>query len=703
MLAFLCVLKSGFSRSLCLLALWFVGTLGLPAQQARVELLSDRSAIVPGEAFTLAVRIELDPDWHLYWRNPGASGLPLELDWSLPAGLLAGPIEWPVPQKIAVGGLVNYVYKQSAVYRIRMQSSQDLAVGTQLPIRVKAFWLMCKELCLPDEADLAIDLVVAATSQASPEAALIEATGQQLPLKSGVDSIRVTRDAGAIHLWLEEGSSTAQWSDGDYFFPYTSEWIDPNQPQSIGEQGQRLSLALKTGITPPEDGRLQGVLLQAGQYCEVDLPLASVPQLAQMRPSDVSTAATQVTNASFEQRLLSWGLPGMLILAFLGGLILNAMPCVLPVLSLKVFSLLQHCGQSKRHVLGHGLAYTLGVVLSFAFLAAVLFILRALGEQVGWGFQLQNPSFVALLALFFFGFALNMLGVFELGSRLVGADSTFSQRSDWIGSLGMGILAAVVGAPCMGPLLASVSGVAVQTSVVRGLLLFATMGFGLAAPFLCLSIFPKLVNLLPKPGLWMESLKQFMGFLLVAAVLFLAWVLGTQVGLEAVTGLLLSLWLLALAAWVYGRWAAPVKSKRSRRLASACTFLLLVLALWVVLAGVQPEESDHWQPWSEDAVQAALDQGRPIFIDFTASWCVICQVNKKVALRTEATQALFQEHQVAIFEADWTARDPSISRALQAYGRSGVPLYILQHPGEAPQVLPQNLTPSIIHAALQGK
>jgi thiol:disulfide interchange protein DsbD len=696
MATFLCVLKTGLSRSLCLLGLWFFGALCLPAQQARVELLSDRSAIVPGEAFTLAVRIELDPDWHLYWRNPGASGLPLELEWNLPPGLQAGPIEWAVPQKISVGGLVNYVYKQSAVYLIRIQSSQELVTGTQLPIRVKAFWLMCKELCLPDEADLKIDLAVATMSQASPEAALIAESGRQLPLKSNLDSIRVKSDAAAVHLWLGSGSSASHWSEGDYFFPYSSEWMDPNQPQSISEEAQRLSLPLKTGLTLPEDGRLQGVLLQAGEYRQVDLPLASVSQLLQSQ----TTNATQA-NEGLEQSLLSWGLLGMLILAFLGGLILNVMPCVLPVLSLKVFSLLQHCGQSKRQVLVHGLAYTLGVVLSFVFLAAVLFILRALGEQVGWGFQLQNPSFVTLLALFFFGFALNMLGVFEFGSRLVGADSKLSQRSDWIGSLGMGVLAAVVGAPCMGPLLASVSGVAVQTSVARGLLLFATMGFGLAAPFLFLSTFPKLINFLPKPGVWMESLKQFMGFLLLAAVLFLVWVLATQVGLEAVISLLLALWLLALAAWLYGRWAAPVKSQRSRRLASACSLLILISALWSALAGVQAKKSDHWEPWSEVAVENALLEGRPIFIDFTASWCVICQVNKKVALRTEATQALFEKANVALFEADWTSRDPAISRALEVYGRSGVPLYILQFPGEPAQILPQNLTVGIIRAALQ--
>lgn len=665
------------------------------AQQPQVQLLSDRTQIVPGETFTVAVTIDLEPGWHLYWRNPGASGLPLELEWDLPEGLQAGAIEWAPPQRVVVGGLVNYVYKQSATYRIPIRSSESLALGTPLSIRVKAFWLMCKELCLPDEAILETKLVVAAASKASPEAEMIEAAGRQLPARQYPNPLQIVRDDAGAFLVFKQTSPHAQWMTDAYFYPNTSDWIDPNQAQTVSGGGALLQLPLKAGLSLPATIRLQGMLEQGDQYWHLDLSYELPVEGAGSLDSSVDVTPKA---SGFEQTLLSWGLPGLLILAFMGGLILNAMPCVLPVLSLKVFSLLQHCGQSKRQALGHGLAYTLGVVLSFVLLAALLFLLRSWGEQVGWGFQLQNPSFVVLLALFFFGFGLNMLGVFELGAGWVGADAKLSQRSDWIGSLGMGVLAAVVGAPCMGPLLASVSGVAVQTTVGKGLALFAMMGLGLAAPFLFLSIFPKLVSLLPRPGLWMESLKQFMGFLLLAAVLFLTWVLAEQLGLGAVVAMLVAFWLLAVAAWVYGRWAAPVKSKRSQRLASGLSLFLLACAIWSGLMGAQKKGGDDWEPWSESAVQAALAAGRPVFIDFTASWCVICQVNKRVALRTEATQSLFEAAKVARFEADWTLRDPAISRALEAYGRSGVPLYILQFPGEEPRVLPQNLTQGILQA-----
>ena len=286
----------------------------------------------------------------------------------------------------------------------------------------------------------------------------------------------------------------------------------------------------------------------------------------------------------------------------------------------------------------------------------------------------------------------------------MGADAIIARRKDWLGSFGMGILAAVVGAPCMGPLLASVSGVAVQTTVLKGLALFGMMGFGLAAPFLFLSIFPKLVNFLPKPGLWMESLKQFMGFLLIAAVLFLAWVIAEQSGPTALITLLGAFWIFAVAAWMYARWGAPVRSRFSRKFASITSLLLLFVSVWVALSGVQKNDDEgNWLPWSEAAVDAALDAGRPVFIDFTASWCVICQVNKKVAMRTDETQALFEEANVMSFEADWTLKDPAITRALESYGRSGVPLYLVQLPGQEPKVLPQNLTPGIIRAAITSE
>jgi thiol:disulfide interchange protein DsbD len=403
-----------------------------------------------------------------------------------------------------------------------------------------------------------------------------------------------------------------------------------------------------------------------------------------------------------------------MVLAFLGGVILNIMPCVLPVLSLKVFSLMNHAGQSRSLALAHGWAYTMGVVLSFVLLAVVLFSLRALGEQIGWGFQLQNPSFVLALVLVFFLFALNLFGVFEIGGGLVGADTKVAGRKDLAGSFGVGVLAAVVGAPCVGPFVGGVSGVALQASTLTGVAIFAMLGFGMAFPFLVLAAFPKLVAYLPKPGAWMETFKQAMGFLMMAAVVFLLYVIGSLAGLNGITAALIVVLIAALAGWILGRWGAPVKTSKARGIARLLALALIAGALvygnkslslaYTELVNSEPaasSEAGMWAPWSEEAVQESLDQGRPVFVDFTATWCLICQVNKRTALRTDSTKALFAEYNVAAFSADWTRYDSKITAELERFERSGVPLYVLYAPDGAVRVLPQSLTNGIMRKSVE--
>jgi thiol:disulfide interchange protein DsbD len=352
------------------------------------------------------------------------------------------------------------------------------------------------------------------------------------------------------------------------------------------------------------------------------------------------------------------------------------------------------------------------VVASFLVLAAFLFGLRALGERIGWGFQLQSPNFVVILTVVFFLFALNLMGVFEVGSSLVGADTKVSKRNDVLGSFGMGVLAAVVGAPCMGPLVASVSGIAVQANTATGLLIFGVMGLGLASPFLALSVFPKLVAYLPKPGVWMESVKQFMGFLLMAAVVFLALVIGRLGGVDALVGVLIALLVCGLAAWIYGRWSVPVKTKKTRRIAQLLSAGLLVwgtvYAINETKAGYENYETSAntaeggaWSAWSAERVEAELQAGNPVFIDFTAAWCLICQANKKIALHTDATTALFKEYGVVTLEADWTRYDSAITDELERFGRSGVPLYVLYTTDGEVVVLPQSLTNGIVREAVE--
>lgn len=675
-----------------------------------VELIAETTVVVPGERFNVALDFRLEPHWHLYWKNPGASGLPVEVEWQLPAGLSAGEIQWPAPERIELGGLMNYGYEDAVTLIVPIQAAQDFELGSAVPIQAEVSWLACEEFCMPGDASLSLALTAGAEAVKSGEAPAFEAARARLPAPIAPWGVTAVIEGQYLVLTIEQVDGLAIPSDL-YFYADKEGVIEPSALQalsSVGEGQVQLRAELDVAQLQEPSAAVAGVLQSQSGNWSINLRIG-----ADAAGAATESLAGQVPAATgFEGVLLNLGLPGWLLLAFLGGLILNVMPCVLPVLSLKVFSLLKHSGQSRAQALLHGGAYTAGVVASFLALAAVLLALRAVGERIGWGFQLQSPNFVVVLTVVFFLFALNLMGVFEVGTSLVGADTKVSKRNDALGSFGMGVLAAVVGAPCMGPLVASVSGIAVQTNAATGLLIFGVMGLGLASPFLFLSVFPKLVAYLPKPGVWMESVKQFMGFLLMAAVVFLALVAGRLGGVDAVIALLIALLVAGLAAWIYGRWSVPVKPKRTQRIAQVISLALLVVASYYAISetkaayenfetGSSVSKNGQWQPWSSERVETELTAGKPVFIDFTASWCLICQVNKKVATHTQATEALFEEYGVVALEADWTRYDSAITTELERFGRSGVPLYVLYAPDGEVTVLPQSLTNGIVREAVE--
>ncbi len=675
-----------------------------------VELIAETTVVVPGERFNVALDFKLEPHWHLYWKNPGASGLPVEVEWQLPAGLSAGEIQWPAPERIELGGLMNYGYEDAVTLIVPIEAAQDFELGSAVPIQAEVSWLACEEFCMPGDASLSLALTAGAEAVKSGEAPAFEAARARLPAPIAPWGVTAVIEGQYLVLTIEQVDGLAIPSDL-YFYADKEGVIEPSALQalsSVGEGQVQLRAELDVAQLQEPSAAVAGVLQSQSGNWSINLRIG-----ADAAGAATESLAGQVPAATgFEGVLLNLGLPGWLLLAFLGGLILNVMPCVLPVLSLKVFSLLKHSGQSRAQALLHGGAYTAGVVASFLALAAVLLALRAVGERIGWGFQLQSPNFVVVLTVVFFLFALNLMGVFEVGTSLVGADTKVSKRNDALGSFGMGVLAAVVGAPCMGPLVASVSGIAVQTNAATGLLIFGVMGLGLASPFLFLSVFPKLVAYLPKPGVWMESVKQFMGFLLMAAVVFLALVAGRLGGVDAVIALLIALLVAGLAAWIYGRWSVPVKPKRTQRIAQVISLALLVVASYYAISetkaayenfetGSSVSKNGQWQPWSSERVETELAAGKPVFIDFTASWCLICQVNKKVATHTQATEALFEEYGVVALEADWTRYDSAITTELERFGRSGVPLYVLYAPDGEVTVLPQSLTNGIVREAVE--
>ena len=698
-------MKNRFVLSLCFL--WLAGLLqAVPykGQHATVELLADVSEIVPGETFHLGLRYELEPHWHVYWKNPGASGLAPEVEWTLPEGFAAGSMAFPAPERFELGGLVSYAHEGSPLFIVPVQAPFDLPAGETVTIRASAFWLICKDVCIADEAVLELTLPVGDGMLPDENAALFAAAQDAQPLADfGLETTVQPGEDGRVEMTIRGLDSVAD-SDDVYFYADSEGLIDPNAGQILRTAPLRLQLSPDKAYPGELPATIPGVLQVGDAYFVVGSGAAPQPEAA---PSSPPVAAG---TKGFEQRLLALGPVGWLVVAFIGGFILNVMPCVLPVLSLKVFSLLKHTGQSRGQAVLHGLAYTLGVVASFVALAAVLFALRAAGQWIGWGYQLQSPGFTLGLAVLFFVFGLNLRGVFEIGAGLVGADAKISQRNDLLGSLGMGVLAAVVGAPCMGPMVAAVSGLAIQAPVGLGLLVFGVMGLGLASPFLVLAIFPQLVSKLPKPGLWMETFKQVMGFLLMLAVVFLASVIGSAGGAPAMVQLLLVLFVCALAGWLYGRWGALARPQPTRRKALLVSLFLIgggffygvgqLNQAYAESAGGETTEGP-WATWSPQRVEAELAAGRSVFVDFTATWCLICQANK-IPLRSAEIEALFAEYDIVSLEADWTLRDPVIARVLEAHGRAGVPLYLLIQPDGTTTQLPQTLTRGVIQSAVQN-
>ncbi|CAI8294371.1 MAG: Thiol:disulfide interchange protein DsbD [Opitutia bacterium UBA7350] len=678
-----------------LLAVFSIG--GVPmasASAVSVDLVSELQVVSPEERFYLGVRFELEPKWHIYWKNPGSSGYGVRIDWDVPDGVTVGAIEWPAPERFEFDGFTNYGYSDVVTLLVPLELSAN--ASEVLELKASVSWLACKTSCIPGSAELELQVPLAEmSSQNLDQAESFKQARASLPKVWSEVPISYDSGRGWATISLPETNIMQA-----YFYAETTDWLDADAPQVLDLQGEipLLKLQLLAGESPEN---ISGVLDLDGHAWKVELQAKQA-------------GSTQVDlEQSWEHHLLGSGLAGWLLLAFLGGVLLNIMPCVLPVLSLKVFSLLKHSGQLRRQALAYGLAYTSGVVLSFVALAAALFVLRGLGERIGWGFQLQNPAFVVALALLLFVFALNLVGVFEMGLGLVSADSKVARRKDLWGSFGTGILAAVVGAPCVGPLVGGASGVALQADPLTGIAIFAMLGFGMAAPFLLLSIFPRLVGCLPKPGPWMETFKQLMGFVLFAVVVFLLWVVGQSGGKDGMMALLLALLLASLAAWIYGRWAAISRSKQVRQIASALALLLLGLSLWggaervsaayaAEQGNVSELKADDWEAWSEERVARELAAGRPVFVDFTASWCLICQVNKRTALRTRATRELFKANGIVPLEADWTTYDAAITDALEAHGRSGVPLYLLHTPDGSTKILPQNLTPAIIRRAVES-
>lgn len=667
----------------------------------KASLVTEVASIQPGQPVEVGLRLVMDKGWHTYWINPGDSGLATTIKWTLPPGFTAGPIQWPTPHRISTPPLMSYGYEDEVLLITTIQVPKEVKPGTQVEFLAAVDWLECQDICLPGAAKLKLTLPVKATKAESTSIEirrLFLETRVNCPQENvsalGITKLEAQANLKTVRMTLTGGKPWPKESKA-YFFSDKEEVVESAAPQVISLQsgGTELVLELARPVSAPALERISGVLEVNGRSAFVSVPAHSLA---------VATSASSASAGSDFTLGLS------LLFAFLGGLILNLMPCVLPVLSLKVLSLVKQAGQDPRQAATHGVAFTFGVLVSFWLLAGVLLALRAAGQELGWGFQMQSPPFIVALTVLFFVFALNLFGVFEVGTSLAGVDSVAAQRGGVAGSFGMGALATLAATPCTAPFMGAALGFAVAQSAFTAVLVFTFLALGMAAPYLVLALCPSLLQYVPKPGAWMESFKQFLGFLLLGTVIFLLWVFGQQLNIDAVAQLLGALLVIGLAAWVYGRWGTISRTPATRGLAIVLAAVGLIGGvLWgwrvasvpVAVAG----EGLVWEPYSAAKLAALRAEGKPVFLDFTAAWCLSCKVNEAVALNNEAVQKKFKESGIVLMKADWTRRDPEITQALASFGRNGVPLYVLygRDPNGAPQLLPEVLTPGIVLEAVE--
>lgn len=698
--------------------------------QVQARLLAHApQGVAAGKPLWLGLQLVHQPEWHTYWKNSGDSGQPTSLQWTLPAGLQAGDIAWPAPSRLPVPPLANYGYDGSVLLPVPVTVASSVAAGSKLQVQLKADWLVCKRECLPQQGRFTLELTAdgqPVTADAAAFDSALATVPRPLPAQA-----TATVEARGSGMQLRIAGLPASWQGKPVnLYPETPEILPPAADGEQGWQGglwhirlplhpQRsesptqlpLVLALRdtsatAGIlrnlpgSPPYrvTARVEGQWPAAQAKAVVPAGLTAA---LQANAADESHAAGAATPATMTLWLALGG-------ALLGGLILNLMPCVFPVLAIKVLTFAKHAHSPREQRLS-GLAYTAGVVLSFGLLAALLLALRAAGEQLGWGFQLQNPWLVAALAGLFTLLGLNLAGVFHIGQVLPSRWMHATAQHPVTNALLSGVLAVLVASPCTAPFMGASLGYAIGLPAWQALLVFAMMGLGLALPVLAGSFFPGALRWLPRPGPWMDTFRTLMAFPMFATVIWLVWVLGHQSGMDGAAALLALLLCGSGLLWALGRhgkarwWLALLFAGLLGWL-TAGYGQLIAPAAHTDSAATTSDSADGWAAWSPQRVQQALAAGQPVFVDYTAAWCVTCQVNKKMVLQTAAFTQAIREKNVLLLRADWTRSDAAITASLNQLGRNGVPLYVLHRP-QAPQqpaLLPEVLTLDAVRKAVQG-
>ena len=649
--------------------------------QLTVDLVAEPTPIISGKTVTVALRLIPVSGWHIYWKNPGDSGLPPSVTWKLPTGWTAGPLQFPFPEKILLPPLVSYGYEQETLLLTTFTIPDYEKIPSSFPIEADIEWLVCKETCLPGKAHLNLTL----STQAKPNIdlqGLFDDVRKDLPTSLPHISISAKTEGSDLQLIVEPKTQVGSlnfFPEGDFLDEYK-----PSKTELLGSGKLQLTLHLKEKAKLPSS--LQGVLVAENPW-----------DASGQRALTISVALKSPSTSSSR-------LPLTLLFAFLGGLILNVMPCVFPILSLKALHLVQISSESRSAARREGIAFSLGVLLSLLALAGLLIILRASGQSLGWGFQLQSPPVVWLLLALLLALSLNLLGVFEFQS-LLGGLAAKKKSQGLAGAFASGLLAVAVASPCTAPFMGVALAAAFALPPHTTLLIFSFLAFGFALPVLLFSFFPALLSFLPKPGAWMNTFKKILSIPMLAAVLWLAWVAYRLSGSSAFLPALLGAITLSLGLLLYGRSQHSFPSSPNLRWGGLALVLLAAVIPATTLKTASTElVSNHPDrlAWSEEEVARQLAAGHTVFIDFTAAWCLTCQVNERLTLSHSDVQAAFRANNIAFLVADWTRRDPAITSALHKYGREGVPTYVILRPSpnSTPQLLPEIITPSIVLKSL---
>lgn len=700
------------------------------APHVQASLVAADASLQPGRMFTVALRLTHEAPWHTYWLNPG-TGLATTIDWTLPDGFRAGAIQWPAPIVIKdhTGTVTGNGYDGDTLLPVEITAPANLAPGATVQLKASVDWLMCSDVCIPGSGEISLTLPVTAAAPAPDPTwgEKIRAVVANLPRPLPAWSIDARRAGDTITLRVT-GDDSADHTPRDLHFFADDNLVAYELPQTVASSGANaFTLTLPVSPDgPPNATALHGVLTSANGWLpdgslpglRIDTPLAIDATAGGAHPAS-GNAATVQDSGSASPASPSSGTPPpaaslggtTLLLAFIGGLILNLMPCVFPVLGLKILGFVNQAGHAHSRVIAHGLVFTGGVLASFWTLAGALAILRAGGAKLGWGFQLQSPAFVFALAVLLLVFALNLSGAFEFGLRATSVGSGLQTKSGLTGSFFTGVLATIVATPCSAPFLAPALGAALALSTASSFAIFSVIALGLSTPYLLLSIFPSAIKILPRPGAWMETFKQFMAFPLYATVGYLIWVLAGQTSDDGLQNVLFGLVLVALGVWCYGRWHAPGASAGRARFGTGALIVCAALGLWLGWpspvaagpAGTVVQNGVTWQPWSPEAVAKLRAENRIIYVDFTARWCATCQTNKRLVFHNDEVLRTFAAKNIATLRGDWTNQDPRITAELAKYHRSAVPFNVVWLPGHAePVILPELLTPSIVLHAVQS-